>query len=249
MGKHGAGTLRATPGRADPVERPGQASPSRPGAPVRSGPWLARGWSLLIPQKHPLQAKTRLRVPDSLRRALVQAMLADTIDAARRTPCVVRIYLLVDGLDHLSDLGPAVRWVSPIDVGGLPALNQKLAYAERVLRCGPAPAADHLAILPGDLPALRPDELQEALRRASGCGRSFLADWSDAGTTLLAAESTTWLNPAFGVGSARAHSRAGAAALSGDGLDSVRADVDTVPGLARARRLGVGRWTRAVVGT
>ena len=248
MGKRGASTLRAFPGHADPAEGPGQAEQGRPVAGVGTGPRRARGWSLLIPQKHPLQAKTRLRVPDPLRRALVQAMLADTIDAAWRTPCVVRIYLLVDGLDRLSDLGPGVRWVSPIDVGDLPALNQKLAHAERVLRCGPAPAAD-LAVLPGDLPALRPGELQETLRRASGRGRSFLADWSGSGTTLLAAESTASLSPAFGVGSAQAHSSSGAEALSGDGLDSVRADVDTVSGLERARQLGIGRWTRAVVGT
>jgi 2-phospho-L-lactate guanylyltransferase len=65
------------------------------------------------------------------------------------------------------------------------------------------------AVLAGDLPALKPAELAEALAVALG-ERSFVADAAGTGTVLLTAPGGVALDPLFGPGSARAHAASGA---------------------------------------
>jgi 2-phospho-L-lactate guanylyltransferase len=99
-------------------------------------------------------------------------------------------------------------------------------------------------VLAGDLPALRPGELDAAL--AAVGGRSFVADAAGSGTVLLAAPPGRPLDPHFGLGSAVAHAASGAAALTGD-WPGLRQDVDTPADLSVVLDLGLGRHTRQLL--
>jgi len=142
------------------------------------------------------------------------------------------------------------------------------------IRDGLAAAHGPCAVLLGDLPALRPDDLQLALdaaaRRLSAtlelagarpagalttgarpepAGGSlppmvFVPDAEGSGTVLLAAEQPLALNHAFGPGSAREHARRGAVRLDLD-LPRLRRDVDTEADLRAAVLLGCGPRTTA----
>ncbi len=106
-----------------------------------------------------------------------------------------------------------------------------------------------VAALLGDLPALRPAELDAALDRAAavladGAPAAYVADHTGEGTTLLVLARPDDTLPHFGPHSARAHAAAGAVALSGD-WPGLRHDVDVPADLDRVRALGVGPATRA----
>lgn len=117
------------------------------------------------------------------------------------------------------------------------------------LRYGAGLAAAHrpdaaVVALSADLAALRPSELTAALEQAAGHARAFVADAQGTGTTLLSALPGHDLEPRFGIGSARAHSRHGAHALEGD-WPTLRRDLDTPADLAVAACLGLGPATAA----
>jgi 2-phospho-L-lactate guanylyltransferase len=95
-----------------------------------------------------------------------------------------------------------------------------------------------------DLPALRPDDLAEALAGAAGRA-SYVADADGTGTTLYTAPYDEFV-PSFGAGSAAAHAATGARPLPGE-LPGLRHDVDDLAGLRGAVDLGVGRATRALL--
>ncbi|MGH3766577.1 MAG: 2-phospho-L-lactate guanylyltransferase [Pseudonocardiaceae bacterium] len=202
---------------------------------------------LLIPMKPLARAKTRLRGAaggdPAAHAALVLALARDTLAAAagaamvRRTVAicsdgVVCRALAVDGVESIPD-EPAA------------GLNSALRYSETMLRAADPAAA--VAVLLADLPALRPQELDCALRHAlATSGRGFCADRVGTGTTLLVASPGHSLKPRFGPGSAAAHRAGGARELSGR-WPGLRCDVDTVADLGLARELGLGRFTRAAL--
>jgi 2-phospho-L-lactate guanylyltransferase len=101
------------------------------------------------------------------------------------------------------------------------------------------------AVLAGDLPALRPDQLNAALTAARP-GRAFVADAAGSGTVLLAVVPGEPLNPLFGLGSAAAHAASGARPLEGD-WPGLRQDVDTPADLATVLGLGAGPHTCALL--
>ena len=201
---------------------------------------------LLVPIKPLARAKTRLRDAADDRAAhgrLVVALARDTLAAAaaaalvRRVVAVcsdglVRRILAMDGVEAVAD--------EPGD-----GLNSVLRYGEALLRS--ADLATAVAAMPADLPALRPHELDSALRDALATGdRAFCADQAGTGTTLLLAPPGHALAPRFGPGSAVAHRTGGARELAGH-WPGLRCDVDTGADLARARELGLGRFTRAAL--
>jgi 2-phospho-L-lactate guanylyltransferase len=102
-----------------------------------------------------------------------------------------------------------------------------------------------VAALVGDLPALRPEELADALTAAAGHPRAFVPDAEGAGTTLLAVRPGVSLAPAFGAGSAARHGSGAVALDAGPGL---RRDVDTAADLQAAADVGLGPATAAVLG-
>ena len=173
-------------------------------------------WSVVVPAKRLVVAKTRLRpLTEALGVAhgeLVLALLADTVSAALASPAVGEVVVVTDD----PDAAEVVRGLGARTVADLPdrGLNPALAHGARNAT-GPAVAA-----LSSDLPALRPAELAAALAAALA-------------------------SPRFGPGSAQAHRASGAVELTGAWPGLVR-DVDTEADLRAALALGAGPRTRAL---
>jgi 2-phospho-L-lactate guanylyltransferase len=106
-----------------------------------------------------------------------------------------------------------------------------------------------VAALTADLPALRPTELGLALGQADVASTFFVPDAHGDGTTLFAARSHAQFWPHYGVGSRARHIEAGALEVHRPELAGIRQDVDTVEDLERARALGLGHHTGAVMAT
>lgn len=196
-------------------------------------------WRVLVPIKQSGVAKSRLfgaTRRDADHAQLVHAMQLDTLDAV----LAVTTHPLVAGLsvvaEQLSVTLPTEIERLP-DVGG--GLNPALAAAAQdMARRHPS---DGVVALVGDLPALRPADLLQALSQASRYSRSFVRDLAGTGTTMLAAAAGVELDPRFGVDSARQHAESGAVELDA-GL-TLRADVDSPEDLRRALQLGAGLLT------
>lgn len=205
---------------------------------------------LLVPVKPLAQAKTRLLgaadgglgEPEA-HAQLALALARDTLAAAAGAATVrqviaicsdvrVRDILAKDGVQTIPD-EPAA------------GLNAALQHGETLLRAGRPTAA--VGALPGDLPALRPEELDRAILGGLAAGRrAFCRDRSGIGTTLLLAPPQLPLHPRFGPGSAAAHRAGGAQELAGY-WPGLRCDVDTLADLTVARHLGLGRFTRTAL--
>lgn len=201
-------------------------------------------WVVVVPVKRAAIAKSRLRgVTDAQRVELARAFPADCVAAAIACDQVHAVVAVTDddvAAALLRDLGAVVIPDEP-DAGLNPALRHAHAFVRSAFD---EPA---VAVLSGDLPALRPRELGTALCRARGLERAYLADAAGNGTTLLTASPGADLLPRFGAGSSQAHRSTGAQPLPQQGLASVRRDVDTPDDLRAAVRLGVGAHTAAVL--
>lgn len=176
-------------------------------------------WTVLIPLKPLDAAKSRLRgaLPGVRHEDLVLALARSTVSAAQSCELVGRVVMITnqDGLN--AETVP--------DLHG--DLNDAIREAARLIS-GP------VAVIPADLPALRPAELGEALALCER--RSFVPDTEGTGTVLLAALDGA-LDPHFGPGSALIHERSGATRLTG-GWPTLRRDVDTAADLAAVEALG-----------
>jgi 2-phospho-L-lactate guanylyltransferase len=201
-------------------------------------------WSVVVPAKRLVAAKTRLApltsgLPDDVpagHQELVLALLADTVAAALASPAVGTVLVVTDE----PRAAAVVTALGARTVGDEPdrGLNAALAHGAghaRGLTGGP------VAALSSDLPALRPAELTAALQAAATVPRAFVADAEGSGTTLLAVRDGD-LAPRFGPGSAAAHAAGGAVPLDGD-WPGLRQDVDTPADLHAAFRTGVGPRT------
>jgi 2-phospho-L-lactate guanylyltransferase len=200
-------------------------------------------------------AKTRLR--DALRteadhQALVLAMALDTVAAALASPVVGRVVVVTADPapgEEAALLG--AEMIADVPDAGL---NPALAYAAaQVRRTGMPGTEPGVVALAADLPALRCEELTDALRRAEDAAssrgpralaRAFVADAAGTGTVLLAAPPGAVLEPCFGPDSAAAHEASGAVRLAG-AWPTLRRDVDTPADLAAAVEFGVGPRTAA----
>jgi len=194
---------------------------------------LPVGWSLLVPLKSLPRAKTRLRgaVAGVGHDRLVLALALSTVRAAQRAAGVDEVVVVTGDARLRRELAlPGVRLADdPAD----PADPLNAAIRQAAADLGPDRA---VAVLTGDVPALRPAELAEALALAD-VQRCFVPDRPGSGTVLLAAPAGLPLGPHFGPGSAAAHARSGAKRLDG-AWPSLRCDVDTAADLAEAVRLG-----------
>ena len=198
-------------------------------------------WRVIVPVKGQLSAKTRLHPPAGVARAdLAHALALDTITAV--LSCVPPKHLIVVTSDELTatfvrDQGATV--VADPGNGLNPAVAQGIEYVQRVL--GPGPTA----VLLGDIPTLRPEDLAGALSQCWMHPRAFVPDWSGAGTVLLSSLSPRDLQPRFGAHSAREHGRTHVR-LDLD-MPALRTDVDDDETLRQALAIGVGRHTAAVL--
>jgi 2-phospho-L-lactate guanylyltransferase len=207
-----------------------------------------RSIAVVIAVKELGAAKTRLSpsIGGDDRRALVLAMLTDTLAAVRAA-----------GLDHVVVVSPDTSVAEAAQAGGARTVVDR----GEILNAAFAIGIDHalsiwpdsrIVVLQADLPAVRPASLIAALDESAGLSRSFIADHSGTGTTALF---LNVLGPRaidtlrFGTESAREHRSQGAVELTAgtDRWPDLRIDVDTVEDLRTAERLGLGTSTTAVL--
>lgn len=184
---------------------------------------MATDWTVVVPVKGTPAAKSRLGAAPALARAIA----LDTVAAA--VACA-RVLVVTAG-----DGGPFARLgatVVPDDGAGLAA----------AVEAGLRSAGDGaVAVLLGDLPALRPEELAAALEAASRHPRALVADADGVGSVLITALAGVEHRPAFGGASRAAHLAAGYTELDVPAESGLRRDVDTaaqLETLAAAGRLG-----------
>ncbi|MEP7764945.1 2-phospho-L-lactate guanylyltransferase [Sanguibacter sp. 25GB23B1] len=205
-------------------------------------------WTLVVPVKVVSLAKTRLAgdLDPGERVALVRAMVLDTLAAACATSAVSRVLVVTDDQQVVTDLRAThtarVGIVpEPVPAQGLnAAIRAGIAHARST---APVP----VAVLLGDLPALRPEDLDAALLAASRHALGVVVDADGTGTTLLTAAAGVELIPAFGVGSAAEHRRRGHVELDVPVRSGLRHDVDVLTDLVAVAALGPGPRTAEVL--
>lgn len=200
---------------------------------------------LIIAVKRLDAAKSRLSplfasASPGARAELVLAMLHDTVTAALAVPAVRTITVVTPdaaAAEAARTLGARVV-IDPTPTGHADPLNAALRFAEESVRA----ITPDVGVLQGDLPALQPRELAQAVSAARAHTRSFVADRHGTGTVALFAFGVP-LEPMFGTNSARRHEDSGVTALTG-AWPGLRCDIDTADDLAAAMRLGVGTATK-----
>ncbi len=201
----------------------------------------------MIPVKPAGVGKSRLGVPTPV----VRAIALDTIAAAAAATRVRRVIVvtadapLAAALAGPAAAGPArlsswsgVEVLAEHGVGGLTA-----AVLLGLDRAGDVDRA----VLLGDLPALRPADLDAALLAAESVALGVVADAEGAGSTMITARAGATAAPRFGAGSFGLHRAAGHVALDIPADSTLRHDVDTLPQLRTAATLGLGRHTAAAL--
>lgn len=208
---------------------------------------MTRGWFLIVPVKGTIDAKSRLgdQLSARARSSLGLAFAYDTVIAAASSARVARVFVVTDADVDWPD---AVVVVPEGERKGLnAAIERGIRAAESAAESSPdSPRhGPGIAVLLGDLPALRGQDLDAALAAAEDVDRGFVPDAEGTGTTLLTARAGLPLVPRFGAGSAAAHAGHGHARL--DAGASLRRDVDVQTALDDAVALGVGERTRAAL--
>jgi 2-phospho-L-lactate/phosphoenolpyruvate guanylyltransferase len=192
----------------------------------------------LVPVKPPAFGKSRLvGLPDPERRALAAAFALDTVAACVAAGAIEEVLVATDDAVFSVELGGLGAVTIPdgvaMDLNG--TLRQSAAEARRRW-----PALVPVA-LTADLPAVRPEDIDEALGEVRPGETAYVADADGVGTTLYTATYDAF-DPHFGPDSASAHDAAGASPISA-ALPRLRRDVDDLDDLGDALALGVGRRT------
>src|SRR5450432_1132187 len=202
-------------------------------------------WVIVIPAKGLATAKSRLADVAGIRRPeLALAMLLDTVAAASATHGVGSVLVVSDD----ERIAAAASALGAIIVPDEPRAGLNAALDHGIASARSARPDCGIALLTGDLPALRSAELGAVLHLAlTSTGVIVVADREGDGTTLLAARTPAQLRPAFGSGSFARHRALGAVAVELGGIDGLRCDVDDDAGLRAALRIGVGRATVALL--
>lgn len=194
----------------------------------------------LVPVKPPSVGKSRLGPAGERRQELAAAFALDTTAACLATSEVARVLAVTDDAAFARLLAAAGCEVLPDGPSGDLNASLRLAAAEAHRRWPDLRPAAVCA----DLPALRPEDLGEALRAAARHPTAFVVDAAGTGTTLYAAAYDAF-RPRFGPDSRSAHLADGAVELAGE-LSSLRQDVDDLADLGRAAHLGLGPHTAAL---
>jgi 2-phospho-L-lactate guanylyltransferase len=186
-------------------------------------------WTIVVPVKGTASAKSRLGASAEL----AMAIALDSVAAA-----LGHRVLVVTSSRSASRFESLGAGIVPDPGGGLNA-----AIAAGVSAAGLGP----VAVLLGDVPALRPSELALALDLAARYRMAMVADADGTGTVLTTALDGASHRPHFGAESRAAHLAAGYVELDVPVDSGLRRDVDTV---GQLDVLGgrVGAWTRAVLG-
>lgn len=193
----------------------------------------------MVPVKEASIAKSRLQPPPPLSRPdLARAIALDTLEA------VCRALAPADIVAVTSD-----EWVTATATSlGCAVVPDPADGLNAAVRAGLAEASlpgAGVAVLLGDLPALRAEDLLAGLAACARHERAVVPDLEGTGTVLLTGRPGCQLTPSFGTGSAARHART-ATTLSLD-LPRLRQDVDDLADLTAAAQLGVGPHTALVL--
>lgn len=204
------------------------------------------GWAVIIPVKPTAVGKSRLELTTVDRVTLARAIALDTIAAAAACPSVDQVYVVTDDgalIARAFDI-PGLRFVPEDDGTGRPrGIDAAVAVGADAAGVGMPRAA-----LLGDLPALRPEDLDAALTAAGRLDRGVVPDAEGTGTTLVTAGSGIPLLTSFGAQSYARHLALGCVPLEIADTSSVRHDVDTSDQLEVATGLGLGPRTAGLLG-
>ena len=197
----------------------------------------APAWTLVVPVKPARIGKSRLGADVGV----VRAIALDTIVAASRASLVGRVIVVTGDRElvaALADAGVAAEIVDDEPPRGLAgAIRAGLDRADLV---------HPRAVLLGDLPALDPSDLDDALVSAATVPRAFVPDAEGAGSSLVTALGGVELVEAFGADSARRHRELGLIELPVPVGSGLRRDVDT-PEQLREAAASVGTFTGAAL--
>ena len=175
----------------------------------------------VLPIKSFGAAKQRLRggLEPATREALVEAMFTDVLDALLKAP-LERIVVVTTS--------PTARTLAT-DRGAEVLADSELGHnaaAELGVRAAVRGGADRVLLVPGDCPALDPEELAELLTRPIRAPSAIVVpDRHGTGTNALLLTPPGALSPAFGPDSCQRHMSIARAA----GID---AEIVRVPSLA-----------------
>lgn len=207
----------------------------------------AAAWDVVIPVKGTDAAKSRLAGESVQRRATAMAIAIDTVNAVKAAANVHKVVVVTSpeaapSFERLQ-VGVVVESGERAEDG----LNAAVALGLRSLaeESKDSPSRQGVAVLLGDLPALQPSELVDALRFASRYPRAMVPDADGVGTVLLAAAPGFVHFPAFGTNSRHAHLAAGYVEVAMPASSGLRRDVDTLEQLAACSSLGTE--TKAIV--
>lgn len=209
------------------------------------------GWAVIVPVKPTAVGKSRLQVPGIDRVTLARAIALDTIAAAAECAAVERVYVVTDdgALVALAFDIPGLRFVPESEHREFASDGVGGRGIDAAVARGADAAGERMprAALLGDLPALRPGDLQAALETAGESERAVVADKEGTGTTLVTARSGIPLMTSFGDGSFARHLALGCVPLPIPDASTLRRDVDTAAQLDAAAGLGLGpRTARAL---
>ena len=186
----------------------------------------------MVPLKPAATGKSRLR-EGAAGEELVRAIGLDTVDAARTAERVARVLVVTAD----PQTARAAAAMAGVDVLAEPPGGLNAAIGAGMAHAGPAVAR---AALLGDLPALRPADLDAALEAAASVDRAVVADAEGTGSTLVTARAGVAWAAAFGAGSLARHLALGCVALPLAADSTLRRDVDTAAHLAAADSIGLG---------
>ncbi|QDZ14601.1 coenzyme F420-0:L-glutamate ligase [Humibacter ginsenosidimutans] len=184
-------------------------------------------WTVVVPFKGGDGAKSRFAGEAGLdRRRLSSAFLLDTLDAIRTAVAVDAVIVVSSEPSLAETVHSRADAIVPDPSAGLNA-----AVAAGVLAAHRLHPGSFVAVLVGDLPALRGEDLDAALRSAVDAARhghpySFVPDADGTGTTAITAAPGATISSRFGRGSAALHRDAGFVELVVATGSSLRQDVD-----------------------
>jgi 2-phospho-L-lactate/phosphoenolpyruvate guanylyltransferase len=196
-------------------------------------------WAAVVPVKGGPLAKSRLALPRGSRAALATAFARDTVAALRAADPRMPVLVVTGAAD-------VAAWARP---DGAEVVDDPGGGLDAAVAAGVAAAvgrATHAAVVLGDHPALRPEEVRAALAEVGATDRVVVPDAEGSGTALLTLPAGPGARTAFGHDSAAAHERLGHTRRTPP-VPGLRQDVDDGAGLAAAVRLGVGPHTAAAL--
>jgi 2-phospho-L-lactate guanylyltransferase len=199
----------------------------------------------ILPIKSFDEAKQRLgpSLDHALRRLLVEAMVADVLIALRRARSVAAT-VAVSSDEAAQRIAGAYGATLLYDDGG-----GHNGAAMKGIRHAVAHGFERALLVPGDCPALSPDDVDELLRHPARDPCALVVpDRHGTGTNALVLAPPDTLEPGFGPDSCERHvDRATAAGVQCEVIDvpSLALDVDTPDDLEALRQMLAGTHGRA----